>query len=68
MTLTVLNLESVLELLFVFALLDIAYDLYMPTYLGNNIGVEGTRALAMTLNQNTTLTELNLSGMLDYYL
>ena len=32
-------------------------------YLGNSIGDEGARALAEALKLNTTLTELNLSGM-----
>ena len=29
----------------------------------NDIGAEGTRALAESLKQNTTLTNLNLRGM-----
>ena len=31
----------------------------------NNIGDEGARALAESLKQNTTLTELNLRGTSD---
>src|SRR4051812_29764205 len=32
-------------------------------YLGDNIGSEGAQALAESLKQNTTLTQLNLSCM-----
>jgi hypothetical protein len=33
-------------------------------YLGNGIGSEGAQALAESLKQNTTLTQLNLGGTL----
>ena len=32
-------------------------------YLGNSIGDEGARALAESLKQNTTITDLILTGM-----
>src|SRR5271163_747311 len=35
--------------------------------IGNNISDEGARALAESLKQNTTLTELNLIGMLELH-
>ncbi len=37
------------------------------SYLVNNICDEGARALAESLKQNTTLTELNLRGMLELH-
>lgn len=40
---------------------------YVHSSIVNGIGVEGTHALAESLNQNTTLTELNLTRMLEIY-
>ena len=34
-------------------------------YLGNKIGVEGAKAIALSLEHNNTLTTLNLNSM--YY-
>ncbi len=66
--LTELNLSSMLELhdlLFIIARWDISRPMHVYSYLANMIGDMGYRALAESLKQNTTLTELNLSCTLE---
>ena len=48
------------ELLFVAAPWDISRPIRAYSYLGNKIGAEGAYALAKSLKQNITLTQLDL--------
>ena len=43
------------------------YSLLLYLYSDNSIGDEGAHALAESLKQNNTLTDLNLKGMFELY-
>lgn len=69
-TLMVLDLGGMLGLhenLIIAMRRDIAHDMRICSCTANKIGAMGAYVLAESLRQNTTLTELNLPGVLELH-